>query len=236
MPMSQPAQSSFIDLSGLAARVLETLTGLAAVCCAPLASEPCPAAFEEVERRVRESVNVLGCAVLGSWIERLDDGAGRAGRAATVPCGGDAEDDHERARPGDLRARYRHGVGGLSFVPVDESLGLVNDWLTRPAARLGLMMMGHGTAREAEEFFSEMGAMTPSAPSSSPDASTAHGQPSWPMPIPRPTTTTALATPPDAPHEPHQPTDPGIAMSNSRPPIIISLPELPSSVSFSESP
>ncbi len=61
------------------------------------------------------------------------------------------------------RARYRHGVGGPSFVPVDESLGLVNDWLMRPAARLGLMMMGHCTAREAEAFFSEMGAMAPSA-------------------------------------------------------------------------
>ncbi len=61
------------------------------------------------------------------------------------------------------RARYRHGVGGPSFVPVDESLGLVNDYLTRPAARIGLMMMGHGTAREAEGFFSEMGAMRPSA-------------------------------------------------------------------------
>ncbi len=62
------------------------------------------------------------------------------------------------------RARYRHGVGSPSFVPVDESLGLVNDWLTRPAARLGLMV-SHCTAREAEEFFSEMGAMTPSASS-----------------------------------------------------------------------
>ena len=63
------------------------------------------------------------------------------------------------------RARYRNGASRTSFVPVDESLGLVNDWLTRPAARLGLMMMGHCTAREAEAFFSEIGAMTPSASS-----------------------------------------------------------------------
>ena len=35
--------------------------------------------------------------------------------------------------------------------------------MTRPAARLGLLMMGHCTAREAEAFFSEMGAMAPSA-------------------------------------------------------------------------
>ncbi len=58
--------------------------------------------------------------------------------------------------------RARHGAHQTSLVPVDESLGLVNDYLTRPAARLALMM-GYGTAREAEAFFSEMGAMTPSA-------------------------------------------------------------------------
>ena len=35
------------------------------------------------------------------------------------------------------RARYRHGTSRTSFVPVDESLGLVNDFLTRPAAGSG---------------------------------------------------------------------------------------------------
>ena len=42
------------------------------------------------------------------------------------------------------RARYRSGASGSSPVPVDESLGLVDDYLTRPAAQLGLLMMGHG--------------------------------------------------------------------------------------------
>ena len=78
MPVSQPALSSSIDLSGLPVRVLEALTGLAAVCRAPLASEPCVAAFEEAEHRIRESVNALGCEVLGAWIESLDDGALRS--------------------------------------------------------------------------------------------------------------------------------------------------------------
>ena len=168
MPVSQSAQSSSIDLSGLPAGVLEALTGLAAVCRAALAPEPCPAAFEEVERRVRERVNALGCAVPGSWIERLDDGAERVERTGQRRFRVAATPKTIMSTLGPVtcrRARYRHGVGGPSFVPVDESLGLVNDWLTRPAARLGLMMMGHGTAREAEEFFPEMGAMTPSASS-----------------------------------------------------------------------
>ena len=68
MPVLQPALSSSIDLSSLPGRVAEALTGLAAICRAPLASQPCPAAFEEVEQRVRESVNTLGCEVLGAWI------------------------------------------------------------------------------------------------------------------------------------------------------------------------
>ena len=47
-------------------------------------------------------------------------------------------------------------------MPVDESLGLVDDYLTRPAAELGLLMMGHCTAREAAAFFAKVGGMTPS--------------------------------------------------------------------------
>ena len=53
MPVSQPARSSSIDPLGLPARVLGAL---AAVYRAPLASQPCATAFEEVEQRVRESV------------------------------------------------------------------------------------------------------------------------------------------------------------------------------------
>ena len=166
MPVSQPALSSSIDLSGLPVRVLEALTGLAAVCRAPLAAEPCPAAFEEAEHRIRESVNALGCEVLGAWIESLDDGALRVERAGQRRFRVAATPKTIMSTLGPVtyrRARYRHGASRASLVPVDESLGLVNDWLTRPAARLGLMMMGHCTAREAEEFFSEVGAMTPSA-------------------------------------------------------------------------
>ena len=166
MPVSQPALSSSIDLSDLPARVLEALAGLAAVCRAPLASEPCPAAFEEMEQRVRASVNALGCEVLGAWIESLDDGALRVEQAGQRRFRVAATPKTIMSTLGAVtyrRARYRHGASRTSLVPVDEILGLVNDWLTRPAARLGLLMMGHCTAREAEAFFSEMGAMAPSA-------------------------------------------------------------------------
>ena len=166
MPVSQPALSSSIDLTGLPVRVLEALTGLAAVCRAPLAAEPCLAAFEEAEHRIRESVNALGCEVPGAWIESLDDGALRVERAGQRRFRVAATPKTIMSTLGPVtyrRARYRHGASRTSFIPVDVSLGLVNDWLTRPAARLGLLMMGHCTAREAEAFFSEMGAMAPSA-------------------------------------------------------------------------
>ena len=168
MPVSQSASCSSIDLSGLPDRVVEALAGLTAVCREPLASEPCVAVFEEAERRVRESVNALGCEVLGAWIESLDDGAERVERAGRRRFRVAATAKTIMTTRGPVtyrRGRYRHGASRASLVPVDESLGLVNDWLTRPAARLGLMMMGHCTAREAEEFFSEVGAMTPSASS-----------------------------------------------------------------------
>ena len=81
MAVSQSASCSSIDLAGLPARVLETLSRLLAVCRRPLAYAPCAATFQEAELRVRESVNALGCEVLGAWVEGLDDGALRVERA-----------------------------------------------------------------------------------------------------------------------------------------------------------
>ena len=60
------------------------------------------------------------------------------------------------------RARYRSGASGASTVPVAYSLSLVDDYLTRPAAELGLQMIGHSTAREAAAIFAKIGSMTPS--------------------------------------------------------------------------
>ena len=57
--------------------------------------------------------------------------------------------------------RYRSGASGSSPVPVDESQGLVDDYLTRPSAQLGLLMMGHRTAGEAAAFVAKIGGMTP---------------------------------------------------------------------------
>ena len=159
-----PAPSS-IDLSGVPARVAEAFSRMAGFCREQLRSEPSPEAFEDGERRARESVNAFACEVLGAVIEKRDDGASRIERNGQKWFRLAATPKTIMTSLGPVsyrRARYRNGASRTSLVPVDETLGLVNDYLTRPAAQLGLMMMGHCTAREAEEFFEKIGGMTPS--------------------------------------------------------------------------
>ena len=138
---------------------------MTAVCHRQLGSERSPGAFEETERRVRESVHALGCEILGACAESRDDGAPRIERAGQSWFRVAPTPKTIMSSLGPVtyrRARYRTGASSTSLTPVDESLGLVIEYLTRPAAHLGLMMMGHCTAREAEEFFEKVGGMTPS--------------------------------------------------------------------------
>ena len=121
--------------------------------------------FEEPELRVRETMNALACELLGAVIEKRDDGASRIERDGQSWFRVAATPRTIMTSLGPLtyrRARYRSGASGSSPVPVDESLGLVDDYLTRPAAQLGLLMMGHCTAREGAAFFAKIGGMTPS--------------------------------------------------------------------------
>ena len=136
-----------------------------ALCREELRSEPRPEAPEEVELRVREATNEFARDVMGAVIENRDDGASRIERDGQSWFRVAVTPKTIMTSLGPVtyrRARYRSGASGASPVPVDESLGLVDDYLTRPAAELGLLMMGHCTAREAAAFFAKTGAMTPS--------------------------------------------------------------------------
>ena len=162
VPLSAP---SSIDLSGVPARVAEAVAQVVAVCHEQFRPDPCPEAFEEAELRVRETMNALACELLGAVIEKRDDGASRIERDGQSWFRVAVTAKTIMTSLGPLtyrRARYRSGASGASPVPVDESLGLVDDYLTRPAAELGLLMMGHCTAREAAAFFAKIGGMTPS--------------------------------------------------------------------------
>ena len=156
---------SSIDLSGVPARVAEAVAQVVAVCHEQFRPDPCPEAFEEAELRVRETMNALACELLGAVIENRDDGASRIERDGQSWFRVAVTPKTIMTSLGPVtyrRARYRSGASGASPVPVDESLGLVDDYLTRPAAELGLLMMGHCTAREAAAFFAKIGGMTPS--------------------------------------------------------------------------
>ena len=165
MSVSRSPAPSSIDLSGVPARVAEAVAQVVAVCHEQFRSDPCPEAFEEAELWVRETMNALACELLGAVIEKRDDGASRIERDGQSWFRVAATPRTIMTSLGPLtyrRARYRSGASGSSPVPVDESLGLVDDYLTRPAAQLGLLMMGHCTAREAAAFFAKIGGMTPS--------------------------------------------------------------------------
>ena len=158
MRVSQSPTPSSIDLCGLPPRVGEAAAQVVAFCREQLRSEPSPEAFEEGERQVRETMNTLGCEVLGASIENRDGGASRIERSGQNWFRVAETPKTIMTSLGPVtyrRARYRNGASRTSLVPVDDSLGLVDDYLTRPAAQLGLMMMGHCTAREAEEFFAK---------------------------------------------------------------------------------
>ena len=158
MAVSPPPAPSSIDLSGLPPRVVEAAARVLALCREELRSEPRPEAPEAVELRVREATNEFARDVMGAVIENRDDGASRIERdgQSWFRVAVTAKTIMTSLGPVTYRrARYRSGASGASPVPVDESLGLVDDYLTRPAAELGLLMMGHCTAREAAAFFAK---------------------------------------------------------------------------------
>ena len=51
----------------------------------------------------------------------------------------------------------------MSWMPVDESLGLMGGWMTRPAAEAAVMTVARCTCQDAEQLLRKAGAMTPSA-------------------------------------------------------------------------
>ena len=162
---SIPASGAFVHRSFRPASSGRRAARVLALCREELRSEPRPEAPEEVELRVREATNEFARDVMGAVIENRDDGASRIERDGQSWFRVAVTPKTIMTSLGPVtyrRARYRSGASGASPVPVDESLGLVDDYLTRPAAELGLLMMGHCTAREAAAFFAKTGAMTPS--------------------------------------------------------------------------
>ena len=122
--------------------------------------------FAEVEMLVFESVAATGWEMLRHLIEARDEAAPglmrddkpwhRAGAThkTIMTLLGEA---------GFERRRYRRRGVPVSWMPVDESLGLMGGWMTRPAAEAAVMTVAHCTWQDAEQLLQKVGAMTPSA-------------------------------------------------------------------------
>ena len=83
---------------------------------------------------MRESVHALGCEILGACAEGRDDGAPRIERDGQNWFRVAPTPKTIMSSLGTVtyqRARYRTGASSTSLMPVDESLGLVNDYSAR---------------------------------------------------------------------------------------------------------
>ena len=178
MAVPRPSTSSSIVLSDLSDAAAEAVARVLALFDDHVGSGEGPDDFEAAEQDALAAMKEVSCLVLRSVIEGRDDGAPphRAGGAGLVPGGGDRQDGDDIVGPGRVSAPALPPGRRVGFDrPVDESLGLVNGCLTRTAAHLGVWLMGHCTAREAEAFFRKVGTMTPSASTLQRLVKAAHG-------------------------------------------------------------
>ena len=165
MSVSQISTPLSIDVSHLPRAVGDALSALVSQCTERMGAGAAPTDFEADENWVLSSVMSLGRALLQGRIEALDDGAPNGIRAGRLWHRVDPTPHTIMTLLGPVRyerARYRRDGESASWVPVDESLGLVDGYLTGPAARLAAYAAGCCPPREAAELFARMGGMTPS--------------------------------------------------------------------------
>ena len=122
--------------------------------------------FAEVEMLVFESVAATGREMLRHLIEARDEAAPGLMRDDKPWYRAGATHKTIMTLLGEVsfeRSRYRRRGVPVSWMPVDESLGLMGGWMTRPAAEAAVMTVAHCTWQDAEQLLQKAGAMTPSA-------------------------------------------------------------------------
>ena len=121
-----------------------------------------PEAFADFEVGLEKRVAALCQAVVGKYIEDRDERGG--------PIRKDDKVFYRAARTqktihtlfGPVRY-FRTRSEKESFSPVDNDLGLVDGYLTNPAAYRALLVLDHCTSRETAKLFGELGGMSPSS-------------------------------------------------------------------------
>ena len=162
-----PAVSS-IDFSDLRPAVKDAIKdSLARIVhiqndAAPLTAER----FEHCERQTREACMELGRRVLQGVLEdrdaQLPDAVKRDGRILRRRKATPKTITTLLGRVTYKRSRYRSREAGASWVPIDDGLGLIGGHLTRPMARVCVLMMSHYPARDVHEILAGIGGASPS--------------------------------------------------------------------------
>ena len=182
MPVSQPSNGLSIDLAKLSSVAAEAVRTFASIVEKNAATakafgsfaafvkegaereDQSPEAFADFEVGLEKRVAVLCCTVVGGYIEDRDERSG--------PIRKDGKVFYRAARTqktihtlfGPVRFfRTRYRSEEESFSPVDDSLGLVDGYLTNPAAYRSLLFLNHCTPRETAKLFGEIGGMNPSS-------------------------------------------------------------------------
>ena len=121
-----------------------------------------PEAFADFEIGLEKRVAALCQAVIGKYIEDQDERGGPIRRDDKVFYRAARTQNHTLFGPVRFfRTRYRSEKE--SFSPVDNDLGLVDGYLTNPAAYRALLVLDHCTSRETAKLFGELGGMSPSS-------------------------------------------------------------------------
>lgn len=122
--------------------------------------------FAEVEMLVFASVAATGREILRNLIEACDDVVPRRMRDDKPWYWAGATHKTIMTLLGEVsyvRGRFRRRGETMSWMPVDEGLGLMGGWMTRPAAEAAVTTVAHCTYQDAEQLLQKAGAMTPSA-------------------------------------------------------------------------
>ena len=122
--------------------------------------------FARVEMLVFDSVAATGREMLRNLIEARDNAAPRLMRDDSPWYRAGATHKTIMTLLGEVsfaRSRFRRRGATMSWMPVDESLGLMGGWMTRLAAEAAVMTVAHCTCQDAEQLLRKAGAMTPSA-------------------------------------------------------------------------
>ena len=167
MSLSQPSVGLSIDCAGLSVETVEAFQSAATFIRERMEQrDQGPRAFAQLEEGLMDQAFAICRSALRGCIEARDDGGKRV-----------RHDDrtYYRSLPTNktictlfgrvtyTRPRYRTASRGSSFVPVDESLGLFDSYLTVPASYRAVLMLDHCTSRDAAALFEKLGGMNPSA-------------------------------------------------------------------------